>query len=138
MTRDPDPNHATYTRGHMTAIKTSTTVERGRDRRPEEQRTCPQCKKIFVTRIVDKAYCRPRCANEARHILNRKANGVRDVHLPSGVIGAMHELIVSYDLMARGYYVFRALSHHCPVDLVAIKRTTLLVEVNKQRARVLS
>lgn len=35
--------------------------------------------------------------------------------------GAANELIVSADLISRGYFVFRSLVHTCPTDLVAIK-----------------
>ena len=38
----------------------------------------------------------------------------------------MHELLVSYDLMKRGYHVFRALSPTGPCDLAVLKGKSLL------------
>lgn len=35
--------------------------------------------------------------------------------------GAISELKVSADLMARGYYVYRALTCHAPCDLIAVR-----------------
>ncbi len=40
--------------------------------------------------------------------------------------GAISELIVAADLMARGFHVFRALSPSCPCDLAVIKDGTLV------------
>lgn len=40
--------------------------------------------------------------------------------MPNGTVGAVSELIVSVDLMRKGYHVFRALSAHCPCDLIAM------------------
>lgn len=39
--------------------------------------------------------------------------------LSSGTVGAIQELRVCVDLMARGFHVFRAMSPSCPCDLVA-------------------
>lgn len=50
--------------------------------------------------------------------------------LPTGTVGAINELRVSVDLMARGYAVFRALSPSCPCDLAILKDDNLIrVEV---------
>ncbi len=38
-----------------------------------------------------------------------------------GTNGAASELIASVDLLKRGYAVFRAVSPHCPCDLVAMR-----------------
>jgi hypothetical protein len=38
----------------------------------------------------------------------------------SGTVGAINELRVSVDLLCKGYAVFRALSPHCPCDLVLL------------------
>jgi hypothetical protein len=56
------------------------------------------------------------------------------VKVPVSVIGAALELIVSVDLMKRGGYVYRALSHTCPADLVLWLGDQLLrVEVRSGR-----
>ena len=41
--------------------------------------------------------------------------------LPPPTLGALSELQVAVDLMAKGYHVFRALSPDCPCDLVAFR-----------------
>ena len=43
----------------------------------------------------------------------------------TGVIGTVSELRVAADLFQRGYYVFRALSPHCPCDLIGLKDNQL-------------
>lgn len=55
-----------------------------------------------------------------------------DGALSSGVVGAMAELLVSADLLARGYFVFRALSQACPCDLL-ILRDNLSARVEVRR-----
>ncbi len=50
--------------------------------------------------------------------------------LSTGSVGAIAELIVSVDLMKRGYEVFRALSQACSCDLLALKHgVAIRVEV---------
>ena len=53
------------------------------------------------------------------------------VDLPSGTVGALAELAVSVDLVARGFEVFRALSPASSCDLAVLtdKRRLLRVEV---------
>ena len=47
-----------------------------------------------------------------------------------GKKGAAHELLVSYDLILKGYDVYRAVSHNAVCDLIAIKDGRVLrVEV---------
>lgn len=54
-----------------------------------------------------------------------------------GDVGAWGELVVSADLMRRGYCVFRAFSPSCPCDLIAMRDGKLLrVEVTKGRRYV--
>jgi hypothetical protein len=50
-------------------------------------------------------------------IINKKAH---DYNANSGTIGAINELYVSSDLMARGLSVFRALSPSCKCDLIVM------------------
>lgn len=50
--------------------------------------------------------------------------------LSPGNVGAAHELVVTVDLLRRGYTVFRNVGPHGPADLVALRnRKALLVEV---------
>jgi hypothetical protein len=65
----------------------------------------------------------------AMEVLGRKRNGQTHnrfvvsafgIGFASGAKGAMGELLVSLDLMKRGYSVFRAVSPETPFDLVAV------------------
>jgi hypothetical protein len=50
--------------------------------------------------------------------------------IPTGTVGAMHELLVAADLMKRGSHVFRALSPSCPGDLMILQGSKIkIVEV---------
>jgi hypothetical protein len=52
--------------------------------------------------------------------------------LNTGNIGAMGELLVTYDLMSKGWEVFRSVSPSSTCDLIALKdRRLLRVEVTK-------
>lgn len=52
--------------------------------------------------------------------------------ISTGTKGAIGELSVCADLLSKGYAVFRAVSPHCPCDLVVIKGTqTLRIEVRR-------
>jgi len=44
-----------------------------------------------------------------------------NIDLPSGTVGALHELLVCADLMMKGYNVFRAMSPSCSCDIMATK-----------------
>jgi hypothetical protein len=71
-------------------------------------------------------YCSGYCRREAQ----RRKFLKRATTLPSGTIGAAHELLVSADLLAKGYDVYRAVSGSCPCDLAIVKDGKLLrVEV---------
>lgn len=49
---------------------------------------------------------------------------------PKGTIGAVHEMLVSYDLLKRGWHVFRSVSGSSPYKLIAIKgKNEIKVEV---------
>jgi hypothetical protein len=59
--------------------------------------------------------------NHNRHVLSAFGSG-----FTFGAKGAMGEMLVSVDLMKRGYSVFRAVSPETPFDLVAAKGDQLL------------
>lgn len=46
--------------------------------------------------------------------------------LPTGTVGTISELVVSIDLMIKGYEVFRALSPHCSCDLAILNGGKLM------------
>jgi hypothetical protein len=70
-------------------------------------------------------YCSKQCRQAAHNKLKPVYPG-----LSTGKVGAIGELRVSADLLARGYDVYRAVSQASDCDLVAIKDSvTLRIEV---------
>jgi Holliday junction resolvase-like predicted endonuclease len=63
-------------------------------------------------------YCSPLCNSRSRNA--RYGNTPQYVVTPA-TQGAITELIVSVDLMKRGFDLYRATSPACPCDLVAIR-----------------
>ena len=80
---------------------------------------CLNCKKKFSTSNSLTKYCSYDCKN-IYHRANDDTGGMRKL-LSSGTIGAISELIISNDLLRRGYAVFRSLSPSCYCDLIAVK-----------------
>jgi hypothetical protein len=92
---------------------------------------CVQCGKKVETHCSWQKFCSDKCG---RLYKEKQNNDVRykfvndDVN--TGTIGAMHELLVCYNLMGRGYQVFRSMSPASPFDLICIKDSrSLRVEV---------
>lgn len=74
-------------------------------------------------------YCATSCYRKEQHDRYHKNNG-RASGINTASVGALHEMLVSADLMKRGFYVFRALSPSCPCDLIVMHgKTVLRVEV---------
>jgi hypothetical protein len=46
--------------------------------------------------------------------------------MPTGVTGAISELIVCADLLRRGFAVFRAVAQSCPCDIAVLKEGKVL------------
>jgi hypothetical protein len=63
-------------------------------------------------------YCDPSC--QTKYWKKRYAGQNTLWNLPSGTVGAINELRVGVDLLAKGYAVFRALSPSCLCDLVLL------------------
>lgn len=99
----------------------------------DSTRKCAGCgKPISLWRVAHRAtFCTNECRNDVyktRYFGDRSTS--RFAGLPTGAIGAVHEMVVSVDLMRRGYDVFRALSPSGACDLVAFRGDDLLrVEV---------
>lgn len=80
-------------------------------------RRCDQCGELFAPVSTRHRYCCTKCkrqANDQRFVSD-------EVDLSSGKRGALSELLVSADLIERGYDVFRAVSQSAPCDLVAMR-----------------
>ncbi len=97
------------------------------------ERFCEHCSSLIIPirNIPHQKYCSSACANAAFRVktlaLNNRAG---DSKTTNGTAGAISELIVSVDLMRKGYHVFRAMSAHCPCDLIAmLGEKVLRVEV---------
>lgn len=69
-----------------------------------------------------KIFCGSECRRQKQRADYRRFNGMTDHEptLPSATTGAISELVVSADLLRRGFHVFRALSPSCPCDLVGL------------------
>lgn len=88
------------------------------------EKVCPNCEKIFVSEN-GKKFCTGTCRtakNHANYPRIRDEMGAKSKFImPTGVVGAAHEMLVCYDLLRRGHYVFRAESPACPCDLIVLK-----------------
>jgi hypothetical protein len=60
-------------------------------------------------------------AKKQREIAEKPLPLQRANTVPSGTVGAIAELLVSADLLSRGYHVFRAMSPSSPCDLLVMK-----------------
>lgn len=92
---------------------------------------CKQCGAAIPPRFgagAPKRYCSHRCSQRAYSAFDPPMDH------PSGVTGAIGELIVAADLLRRGHYVYRALTPSAPFDLAIWMPNQLLrIEVTKAR-----
>jgi hypothetical protein len=80
-----------------------------------------QCQNEFTPNGRKRRFCSKRC-----RIASHNSPYISPYPgLPTGTVGAIAELRVSADLLARGYEVFRALSSHCSCDLAVLKNNQL-------------
>jgi hypothetical protein len=87
------------------------------------QKLCENCGERFIASVKNASYCSRKCKAEK----GRKECGNLSNYpgVAPGTVGALAELLVSADLMAKKYHVFRALSPSCPCDLIAMKDGTM-------------
>lgn len=71
-------------------------------------------------------FCSKKCSRDFDRRLWKENNPNRCMPGRTSNTGAAHELLVSADLMLKGYEVFRALSPDCPCDLAILKEGRLL------------
>lgn len=91
---------------------------------------CPVCGELLSQeRMRHKAkFCSDACKHSQERVNYERVNPTPE--LSAGTVGAVGELVVSVDLMRRGYAVFRALSPNCICDLAVVANGKLLrVEV---------
>lgn len=95
----------------------------GGQRQPLREVKCP-CGVVFETRRINQKFHSVPCQTEHYN----KANACESAYpgVPTGTVGAIAELRVSVDLLAKGFEVFRAISPSCSCDLAALKDGRLL------------
>lgn len=110
----------------------------------ESTRTCGHCRKpLLPERRTNRIYCGATCRSAAGIQRGRLAGRMpiptqRSDGLNPGDSGALAELIVTADLMRRGWHVFRAVSPASPCDLVIVRGSTIRrVEVKTARKTTL-
>lgn len=84
-----------------------------------KEENCENCNNKFNASQAKQKFCSGNC----RILSSRKTYGRFSTfnNLANGTVGALSELIVSADLLKKGYAVFRALSPSCFCDLIAVK-----------------
>lgn len=79
-------------------------------------------------------FCSKRCNNDAWKAKYREQNPLPAI--PPGTRGAVSELVVSADLLDKGYAVFRALSPSCACDLIVLSPDKVLSRIEVTTAAV--
>jgi hypothetical protein len=81
-----------------------------------QNRICLTCNKDFLPKAHNQIYCCKDCQKKdaGTQYLGQKG-------ISTGTVGAMSELAVSIDLMAKGYETYRALSPSSKCDILAMK-----------------
>jgi hypothetical protein len=106
-----------------------------------EPQNCAHCNKEFVPRqryATRQRFCNHSCAIKAQNI-RMGVGSAYDKRINRSTVGAISELIVCVDLLAKGYEVFRAVSPACSCDLAILKDKQLLrVEVKTGYKNVVS
>ena len=80
---------------------------------------CKWCGNPFKPR-PNKIYCSAACTYK-----RYKTQHGKRYDLPTGTVGTLSELMVSTDLLIKGYEVFRAVSPACSCDLAVLKNHEL-------------
>ena len=97
---------------------------------PTPTRTCIVCGRPFEKPNSRRAVCSDACRLNRARQEPKKTIGT-GLGVDRQAIGAMGEMLVSMDLIARGFFVYRNVSASGPCDLVAFRRgeTPIKVEV---------
>jgi hypothetical protein len=74
------------------------------------------------------------CSDDCRRYIerNRYETLSKNLDISRGTTGAIHQMMVTSDLLSKGYYVFASVSPNSPFDLAVYKRgvaTPIRVEV---------
>ena len=93
---------------------------------------CLKCGKEFIphpTKQKQQKYCSKFCQrkNTAEKQRGTSFYGIYNIKkIPTGTVGTIAELMVSVDLMKKGYEVFRALSPSCSCDILILKNNKVI------------
>jgi hypothetical protein len=85
---------------------------------------CEYCDDLYTRNSSTQRFCGAKC-RQAAHV----ERNFHRYHVPGitlGARGAIGELLICADLLARGYEVFRAVSQSCSCDLIAMRESVLL------------
>lgn len=106
--------------------------KRGIDRYPAMvgDAICKQCGKNFPLQATNQIYCGESCRRAAKTV----PKIVQRQGICAATVGAVAELRVCADLLAKGFHVFRAVSPACPCDLVAISKKGSLIRIEVRTA----
>lgn len=98
--------------------------------RPKQMRlACSVCSKPFLRTTNTQRFCSAFCKRR-HHREQAKSKNAAPLDIAPASVGAIGELQVSADLLAKGYSVYRSVSPSAPADLVALKNgECVLVEV---------
>ena len=83
-------------------------------------RVCPECSLNFLAKSTTHKFCSQKCFLAHSRIFRYEG-----VKLPAPTMGALSELVVSADLLSKGFEVFRALTSSCSCDLAILKNGKL-------------
>lgn len=87
--------------------------------KPENNHNCVVCLAPFKSHRSLAMYCSKPCQKKsARSRMEITSSGKTSAHLSASVKGAMHEHLVCYDLLKRGYAVFRSCTPSSSCDLL--------------------
>lgn len=82
---------------------------------------CKNCNTHFIPKSTLNIYCSAGCYDYSQE---RDLSAFK--HLHKGTVGAISEILVSVDLMKKGWDVFRSLSPASNCDMLAIKNDVIL------------
>lgn len=93
--------------------------------KPKRDATCDLCKKKYVTIYSKSRFCSKVCRNKSHNNKYNENQTVTSEDVSRSTVGAISELRVCYDLMRRGFDVFRAMSPNSHADVIAIKNNII-------------
>jgi hypothetical protein len=89
---------------------------------------CARCAVPFPWKnyVGKRKYCSDACARANERQRREALSDRHPSNRSTGTVGAISELVVTVDLLNRGFDVFRAVSPSCSCDLIAMKDGTVL------------